>query len=410
MKRAALFVLISAAISGYSAEGLRTLPDTAEAMGMIGGRLAVLDDPSVTRTNPATLTDIHDTTFIFTYQPWHGKTDFTNTLGMEESMLVPWKNLGSAYLVHPINDTLTAGLGVTAPFGVSINWEREGLFKYTGAYDANLQTFAFTPALGLKINDDVSIGFGLDIYRSRLQLNQKFPWTLALGGVPAPDGNMNFEGEGWGVGAYMGINFDLGERHHVALVGRLPVSVDYAGDFEITNIPAPGIALPMSPFESEIEHPGSIGVGYAYDVCEKLTIGVDFEWIQNSTHDDVPLMIGANQPLLAGQNAVPLGWEDSISIGIGAEYEATENLTLRCGYLYSDSPMNTVTYNPSIPADDRHILSAGVGYSWGQNTIDLAYSLLLMDSSSIRNNVNPAFNGNYDYDWDILTFSFTRRF
>lgn len=409
MKRTALFLLIFAVTTSYAAEGLRTLPDSAEAMGMIGGRLAVLDDASVVRTNPATLTDIQDTTFMFTYQPWHGKTDFTNTLGMQESMLVPWKHLGSAYIVHPINDTLTAGLGLTAPFGVSINWEREGLFKYFGAYDANLQTFAFTPALGLKINDDVSLGFGLDIYRSRLQLNQKFPWALAVG-APVPDGNMNFEGDGWGLGAYMGLNFDLGEKHHVALVGRLPVSVDYEGDFEISNIPAPGIALPTSPFETEIEHPGSIGVGYAYDVCDRLTLGVDFEWLQNSTHDDVPLMIGANQPLLGGNNSVPLGWEDSISVGVGAEYEATENLTLRCGYLYSDSPMNSPTYNPSIPADDRHIISVGAGYSWGLNSIDFAYSLLTMDSSRIRNNVVPAFNGKYNYDWDIITISFTRRF
>ena len=410
MKRTAFFALVFTTFNGYSAEGLRTLPDSAEAMGMAGGSLAIIDDASVVRTNPATLSDIDETTFMFTYQPWHGKTEFTNPWGASEDMLVPWKHLGSAYIVHPLNDTLTAGFGVTAPFGVSINWDREGLFKYNGAYDANLQTFAFTPALGLKIDDNMSIGVGLDIYRSRLQLNQKFPWALALGGIPAPDGNMNFEGEGWGLGAYLGLNFDVGERHHFALVGRLPVEVDYEGEFEITNIPIPGIALPSSPFESQIEHPGSIGLGYAFDVCERLTVGFDFEWIQNSTHDDLPLMIGANQPLLGGKNAVPLGWEDSVSFGVGAEFKATENLTLRCGYDYSDSPMNSGFYNPSVPADDRHIFSVGLGYSWGQNSIDVAYSLLEMDSSSIRNNVVPAFNGTYNYDWDIITVSFTRRF
>ena len=72
--------------------------------------------------------------------------------------------------------------------------------------------------------------------------------------------------------------------------------------------------------------------------------------------------------------------------------------------------MSQTTYNPSVPADDRHIISVGAGYSWGLHSIDLAYSLLTMDSSDIRGNVVPAFNGHYDYDWDILTISYTRRF
>tara|TARA_R110000850_G_scaffold239282_1_gene364095 strand:+ start:871 stop:2007 length:1137 start_codon:yes stop_codon:yes gene_type:complete len=378
-------------------------------MGMIGGRLAVLDDASVTRTNPATLARVSGTQVQATYQPWHGKTDFTSPTGAQDSMTKPWKNTGSLYMTHSVNEDLTLGLGLAAPFGVSINWPHEGAFKYSGAYDASLQTVAINPAFGLKINDEVSIGFGLDIFRSDLKLAQKFPWAL-VAGAPVPDGSMEFEGSGWGLGAYFGLNVDFAERHHVALVGRLPVTVDYSGDFNISNIPAPGIAAPTSPFNSEIEHPGSIGVGYAYDISERLTLGIDFEWIGNSSHDDIPLSIGANQPLLGGKTAVPLDWDDSVSFGFGLEYECTEELTLRAGYLYSDSPMNSATYNPSVPADDRHIFSVGAGYNWGQNSIDFAYSLLAMDTSSIAGNVVPAYNGTYAYTWDILTLSFTHRF
>ena len=411
MKQAAVFIFsLFMAAGTFGAEGVRTLPDTAEAMGMAGGRLILLDDASVVRTNPATLTDIDESTLTVTFQPWHGKTDFTSATGVQDSMVNPWKLTGSLYYATPVSDTLSAGLGISAPYGVTINWPRQGAFRYSGAYDAVLQTIAINPAMGLKINDKVSIGFGLDIYRSKLRLEQKFPWSLVTATPGLPDGDMVFDGDGWGIGGYFGVNFDVGDRHHFAVTGRLPVSVDYEGQFDLNNIPAAGLAAPFSPFTSEIEHPGSVAVGYAYDVNDRLSVGVDFEWTQNSTHDDVPLGIGINQPLLGGANSVPLAWDDNISIGIGAEYEVTENLTLRAGYLYSDSPMNQRTYNPAVPADDRHIISVGVGYTWGQNTIDLAYSLLTMDSTDIRGNVNPAFNGNYDYDWDILTISYTRRF
>jgi long-chain fatty acid transport protein len=411
MNRAAQLLILTILFIGsslHAAEGVRALPDTAEAMGLMGGRLTILDDASVVRTNPANLTKIHDTTYTVTYQPWHGKTDFVSPTGVRDSMIIPWKNTGSLYYATPINDTLSAGLGVSAPFGISINWPAEGAFRYAGAYDAVLQSIAINPALGLKLNDDVSIGVGLDIMRSKLRLEQRFPWGFVVPG--APDGKAQFDGEGWGIGAYVGLNIDIGDRHHLAFVGRLPVSVDYEGDFELSNPAAPG-SIPLTPFMSEIEHPGSVGVGYAFDVSDRLSVGVDFEWLQNSTHDDVPLNIGANQPLLGGANTIPLAWDDSISIGVGAEFEVNENLTLRAGYQYADSPMNSRTYNPSVPADDRHIVSVGAGYTWGQNSLDVAYSFLTMDSSTIAGNaVSPAFNGNYDYRWDILTISYSRTF
>jgi len=403
-------LLFLGSLSAYGAEGVRALPDTAEAMGLAGGRFILLDDASVARTNPASLTRIHDTMYQVTYQAWHGKTDYSRPNGVTDSMVVPWKHTGSLYIAHPLNDTMTAGLGVSAPFGVSINWPRLGAFRYTGAYDATLQTAAINPSLGLKINDEISIGFGLDIYRSKLRLEQRFPWAAVPPAAARPDGDAIFDGSGWGLGGYVGVNFDLGDRHHIAIVGRLPVSVDYKGRFSVTNVPAGFPFAPFSHFRSEIEHPGSIGVGYGYDVSEKLSIAFDFEWIQNSTHDDVPLNIGVNQAMLAGTNALPLNWDDSVSMGFGFEYQASDQWTIRGGYLYSDNPGNQTTYNPSLPTDDRHILSAGVSYTWGLNTIDFAYTRLLMDASNIQGNVQPAFNGSYAYDWNILTLSYQRRF
>ena len=143
---------------------------------------------------------------------------------------------------------------------------------------------------------------------------------------------------------------------------------------------------------------------------DRLSIGVDFEWIQNSTHDDLPLNIGANQALISTGAALPLNWDDSISVGIGGEFDLTEQITLRAGYLYSDSPINARTYNPSVPADDRHMISVGVGYEWDNKSIDFAYSYITMDSSNIAGNVQAAFNGNYRYHWDILTLSYTVRY
>jgi len=33
-----------------------------------------------------------------------------------------------------------------------------------------------------------------------------------------------------------------------------------------------------------------------------------------------------------------------------------------------------------------------------------------MKDSAVRGNLNPAFNGDYRYEWSIFTLSYTRRF
>jgi long-chain fatty acid transport protein len=408
---AILFSSIATSTIATAAEGLRALPDSAEAMGIIGGRFAQLDDPSVVRTNPATLTDLLDPAMQVNLQVWHGETDFTRFDGAKDSMIVPWKQLGGFNLVHPISDGVTAGLGFSTPFGLSINWPRQGLFRYVAPFDAAVQTAALNPAVGLRISDKVSLGLGVDVLYSRLKLEQAFPWA-AVTGRPSADGIATFESDGWGLGGYLGVNIDVTEKHRLALTGRLPVSVDYEGDFEVSSLPAPlrGTFLPSSPFDSEIEYPGSIGVGWGWDVTEKLSIGVDFEWIQNSTHDDLPLLIGANQPLLGGAQGIDLRWRDSISTGFGVSYEVDEHLTLRAGYLYSESPLRDETYIPSVPANDRHILSVGAGYAWSNHSVDFAYSFMPMESRNVSGALQPAFNGDYDYRWNVLAISWTTRF
>ena len=393
-----------------AAEGVRTLPDSAAGMGMIGGRLANMLDPSVTRANPASLPLLRESALMITAGPWHGKTDFNGVDGSSETMIEPWKPLGSMYYVRPVSENVTVGIGFAAPFGLSMSWPRDGPFRYYAPYEAVLQTAALNPAVGFKLNDRVSIGVGLDVFYSRLELSQDYPWALAAG-TPVPDGDMNFEGDGWGFGGYMGINFKLAEHHRLALVGRLPVNVGYNGDFSISDVPAAlsGVFLPDTGFKTDIEHPASIGIGYGVDLTDKLTLGIDCEWIQNSAHDDLPLNIGSNQPLLP-VDRLDLDWRDSYSVGCGLQYQLTPAWVLRAGYLFSKSPLRDRTYTPVIPTNDRHIFSAGVGYTRGRHTFDLAYSFVPMETRTVREASTPAFNGDYEIEWQVFTASYTLRF
>jgi len=146
---AALAIPILLAAPALRGGGLRTLPDSARTMGMVGGRLATLDDASVVRTNPATLGDLLGTEAQVNIRVLHGKGDFDGAFGGQGSMIDPWKLLGSVHLPHPVDERLAFGLGISALFGIAVSWEPDGPFRYTGAHEASLRTLALNPDAAL---------------------------------------------------------------------------------------------------------------------------------------------------------------------------------------------------------------------------------------------------------------------
>ena len=87
-----------------------------------------------------------------------------------------------------------------------------------------------------------------------------------------------------------------------------------------------------------------------------------------------------------------------------------DQLTLRTGYLFSETPMIDRTFTPAVPANDRHIFSLGAGYELERGKIDFAYSYLHMEDRAITTNLNPAVNGNYEFGWNIFSISYIRKF
>jgi long-chain fatty acid transport protein len=196
------------------------------------------------------------------------------------------------------------------------------------------------------------------------------------------------------------------------VIGRLPLKVEYDGDFRAKGLPRALGSVGFSDhsdFDSDITFPGSIAAGYGVDLTDKLTLGFDFMWSANNSHDDVPLRIGSNQALLAS-GAVPLDWESAIDLGTGISYKLNERWTLRAGYLYSENSQKDFNYTPAVPSGDRHYVSAGFGWRGERDGVDVAYCYAFLNEREVTGASQPAFNGEYKYGWHVLTISYSRRF
>jgi long-chain fatty acid transport protein len=410
----ALMLLISSI--GDAALGAGTLsvvPDSASALGGAGGRFANLNDASALRVSPANIADKTQSELLLNLGVWHGDISFDSVNGASLEMDKPWVYPGSIYAVMPIEPGKVAlGFGISTPFGLSIVYPRNSdpRLRYAVAYDANLLTVDFTPALAFKATDSLSFGLGLDVIYSDLQIKRVYPWRVYAPG--AHDGEAEFQGDGWGLGAYAGINWEITKHQRVALVGRLPVQVEYDGDFTTSGMPSSLQAAgytQRSDFESDITFPGSLALGYGIDVTDRLTVGFDLQWAANSSHDDIPLNVGGNQALLP-RDRVDLDWKNSFDVGTGISYALSEQWTLRCGYLFSENSVGELNYIPSVPSYDRHVFSLGVGWKGRCNSIDLAYAFVYNPTREVTGAAQPEFNGSYDHQWHVLSLSITHRF
>jgi long-chain fatty acid transport protein len=225
----------------------------------------------------------------------------------------------------------------------------------------------------------------------------------------APDGKAEFCADGEGFGVNAGILWEMCERHSLAFTYRSAVSVEMEGDFKLGGIPPGFPAAPRSDFETEIDFPAVLGLGYGFEASEKLRLGADVEWIGFSDYDVLPLDAGANTPLLPAP-AIPQDWEDSWTFGFGGDYRLSDELVLRAGYIFIESPIPDETFSPTLPDADRHVLSVGLGYEQGANRLDAAYALSLFEDRDIRGNVNPAYDGEYGIESHLMSISYAYTF
>ena len=116
----------------------------------------------------------------------------------------------------------------------------------------------------------------------------------------------------------------------------------------------------------------------------------------------------------------PRNYGDAWIVLVGTEYTLLSpsplphwDVSFRGGYVRSETPVGSRTFEPANPDSDFNALSVGLGFlchsggkflgvlpcnGFGAKAIgvDLAYQVLLYDTRDIKNNRQPALNGKWD--------------
>jgi long-chain fatty acid transport protein len=391
-----------------SAAGFLIFEEGAKALGMGGAFTAQANDASAVFFNPAGICQIDGNSLYLGDTAIITNSDFAGVdpdpgYGVLEHTKTQVFTPVNLYITGKINDNLSAGFGIFNPFGLGREWENPETF--TGrhiAYKVDLKSFFFNPTLAWKVNDKISFGAGLQLAYSSVLLKQYIlQWDpngsgyLNVGRLEL-DGNNTLDA-GYNVGILIKPNDDFS----IGVSYRSSVKVDYDGDADFTQISTGNSSLDSvvatqlpqdQGVKTKIEFPPLLSVGVAFKGIEKWTFEVDLNWVGWSTFDALPFDFQKDDVL---DTSRPQKYEDKFSVRSGAQYSASENLSLRAGYYFDPSPQPALSVSPLLPDSDRHGITFGLGYTSGPWTVDLFDLILVFKERDTEGKNSDGYNGTY---------------
>lgn len=382
----------------------------SKAAAMGAAFVAVADDPSTIAHNPAGLTNMKGTNVYggaaavllsSNYQSPSGSTE-----DAQHQVFLP----PHFYITSDLNmEKMAFGVGVFSPFGIGgRKWSEQGLTRYA-ATEGAVATLCINPTLAWKVHPRVSIGLGA-FYLGEKSVAEKMLNQSALG---ASDGKMSLKGQGGGWGYNAGLLLFPGKTLSFGLAYRSGVRVEESSTLNVENI-----APALQPFfggsryrtdaDTIIHFPQVVNIGMAWRPTKFLTLSFDAEWTGWSSFDRIDLHLRNEVPQAGlASSSTPLNWTDVWVIKVGAEYNVTDQLSLRTGYAYIQSPVPESTINPGSPEADRHEISVGFGYKIGRFTVDAFYMADIGKTLQVQ---NSTLSGEYESFMHIIGFSVGSRY
>ncbi|MFP4083905.1 MAG: OmpP1/FadL family transporter, partial [Desulfonatronovibrio sp.] len=375
---AAILVFFVQVGSVYSA-GFSLYEWGARGTSMGGTMIGRADDPSAVAYNPAGITQLEgiQTMAGLSVVAPGGKIDAGGkTTKIKDNLWIP----PHAYLTYQMNDRAWLGLGVYTRFGLGTEFDEDWPGRYNNQF-TRVQSFSFNPNFAYKLTDTLSVAVGaevmwFDFFQEKAIFN---------GGSRADDIDAELDGDSYGFGGNIALHYKPNEKWAFGLTYKSRVKQTIKGDakFNKTVDLSPlggGTAFENTSAKGDIVLPDSFGLGVMFKPYEKLTLEANAIYTLWSTYDELKINYGDSltpgHPEVGdtNSNTTQKKWKDVWRFQIGAEYDLTDLIDLRLGYVYDQIPDPDKYADYMTPTNDRHIVNAGIGFNWDKASLDLSYS------------------------------------
>lgn len=273
------------------------------------------------------------------------------------------------YYSYAINPALRFGLGVSVTYGSETEYDDNFAGRFSGRY-TSIHQINLNPSVAYKVNDIVSLGFGINFAKSEVEFQQNTPF------VGAPNGILKGDDTAWG--------YNLGAMFQVTPATRVGVSYRSSMKFDLEGSQKVAALGVNNPITAKLETPDNFSLALSQKIGERLELLADASWTGWSTVD-------ALTPLLASgaKATAPLryNFKDTWRFGLGAKYQLNDQWNLRAGVAFDESPVpDDQSRTMTVPDSDRTWLSVGARWMVTKAaSLDIGYAhIFFKDSSTAR--------------------------
>jgi long-chain fatty acid transport protein len=407
-----LFFLLIFPLKAYSS-GLTPSGVGAKALSLGGAFRGLADDWSAAFWNPAglgfqTKSEVNISFMVLSPRPkftpdvtfngWEvGYKNGTKWYPTDRNFSLP---SFSGFLKFPELKGFVTGLAFFTPYRSSFEWD---LFDPLPGYNNNipypeidhkgyLTVQDFHPSVARQFMEGkLSLGAGISIQRGDLTLEKvdlvssdfPYPYNSRPRDLFAVDNN--FQGDGWGVGANIGLLYKVSPKFQIGLSVKSPVTIKLSGTRSLTaylpNDSATASQIePIDPvaashlrgytlsssFDSEtkLKLPADLGVGVAIMPYSNLTVTADVNLTTWSSLKELKFTETGKDPFGNPVSyTVPFEWKDVTRFSLGLEYLPAKKLALRAGYFLDPTATPDKTLNPMFfDSGEKNGYTLGVGY------------------------------------------------
>jgi long-chain fatty acid transport protein len=303
-----------------------------------------------------------------------------------------WNYIPNAYLSWALTKDLYAGIGLSVPFGLATEYDSDWYGRYQ-AIKFSIKTYNVNPTIAYRVNDKVSLGFGLNWQRLEAEYIRQATPTAQVK-LKADD-----DAWGWNVGAL----FQLSPSTRLGLSYRSTMAYTLDGDFSgALNAPA----------KADIKLPDTAILSVTQGLTDRWELLGDISWTGWSSLDTVDII---NKTTGAVSQQLIAKFQNTWRAALGTNYKLSEAWKLKFGIAYDESPVPDAQRRlVSLPDSNRTAVAAGVQWKPGKaSTLDVGLEYISMKGTDIENDQNPTrgiVKGSYDSSALILGAQYSMGF
>ncbi len=319
--------------------------------------------------------------------------------------------VGAAYAMWAPAPDWRVGLAVSSPFGMRSDYQEDWVGRYH-ALDSRLTTVNASPSVAYRVNPSLSVALGMQVEWADTQLTNAINFGALVPG--AGDGLFRVSGDDLAVGWTASALYEIDAATRAGFSYRSSVRHAIRGKARFQGTPAAlagNVAFADSPVDTAITLPDTATIGIYHDLSPRWAVMSDLSWTRWSVFRRLRLGFDSGR----ADVVAPQNWNDSWFASVGANFKASERLTLQMGAAYDMSPVEDRYRTARIPDADRIWVSAGITYALApESRLSLSYAHLFSNSVEIDqaalDGIGGRLTGRYSSQVDLISATYTMRF